>query len=597
MENITLSTAVFYKAGKAGVSGVVGYESGAARIARHSFVSPESGASELRLAFSGNWVGKGDRPKLAFYIGTDPDSHGNAGTDAPRTGTLTLQSDYLSYAGAAQVMLLPGVTYYVWVFPTTKTFGWVYWSQDAGDAVASLSGGALSTLAVTDGTLGQPQSLHVTRYTDYPHSIYCTLGTERVTVCENSTDADITWTPPLTLAAQLPQSRSQQAQYTVVTGDVGQTQTSATLTVPDTLTPTVSFTWRDATDSPFLLQNRSKLTLSVEASGAYGAAIRSVAVTLDGKAYTGQLLQQAGSRELAVTVTDSRGLTARADQTLTVTAYTQPHITLHGSRCDQDGTANDMGEFVHLTAAFTFTALDTGNRPVLTLAGETVYPKESGSCSTILPAPSVTSPLFEATLTDGVPATATARFQLSIGYATLDFLAGGKGIAFGTTATAPGFTCAMDTDFCGKAVTGLPRPASPTAPVTKESLLELVYPVGSIYISCNDADPSLLFGGEWERIQDRFLLAAGSVAAGATGGSDTHFHTLSDGAIALINHHDGKFWFYEKDGVSFVASGSGAATGANVNAQQSAGIPLRGGTDTASTMPPYLAVYVWKRSA
>ena len=129
------------------------------------------------------------------------------------------------------------------------------------------------------------------------------------------------------------------------------------------------------------------------------------------------------------------------------------------------------------------------------------------------------------------------------------------------------------------------------------ALLELVYPVGSIYISCNDADPSLLFGGEWERIQDRFLLAAGSVAAGATGGSDTHFHTLSDGAIALINHHDGKFWFYEKDGVSFVASGSGAATGANVNAQQSAGIPLRGGTDTASTMPPYLAVYVWKRSA
>lgn len=127
--------------------------------------------------------------------------------------------------------------------------------------------------------------------------------------------------------------------------------------------------------------------------------------------------------------------------------------------------------------------------------------------------------------------------------------------------------------------------------------LDLIYPVGSIYMSVNSTNPANLFGGTWERIQDRFLLAAGSTyGAGNTGGSATHSHTLSDAAIALINHHDGKFWFAEKEGVSYVATGSGSASGAVVNVNQTAAIPLRGGTDSGSTLPPYLAVYMWKRT-
>lgn len=53
-----------------------------------------------------------------------------------------------------------------------------------------------------------------------------------------------------------------------------------------------------------------------------------------------------------------------------------------------------------------------------------------------------------------------------------------------------------------------------------KDIINTVYPVGSIYMSVNDTDPSLLFHGTWERIKDRFLLAAGDAyAADSTGGS------------------------------------------------------------------------------
>lgn len=68
-------------------------------------------------------------------------------------------------------------------------------------------------------------------------------------------------------------------------------------------------------------------------------------------------------------------------------------------------------------------------------------------------------------------------------------------------------------------------------------MLDTIYPVGSIYMSVNNVSPSTLFGGTWEAIQDRFLLAAGeSYSGGTTGGSAKHTPsgTLSGGAVG--NH-------------------------------------------------------------
>ena len=55
-------------------------------------------------------------------------------------------------------------------------------------------------------------------------------------------------------------------------------------------------------------------------------------------------------------------------------------------------------------------------------------------------------------------------------------------------------------------------------------IVDIIYPVGSIYISVNSTNPSQLFGGTWERIKDKFLLASGDTYANnTTGGSASNF--------------------------------------------------------------------------
>jgi len=67
-------------------------------------------------------------------------------------------------------------------------------------------------------------------------------------------------------------------------------------------------------------------------------------------------------------------------------------------------------------------------------------------------------------------------------------------------------------------------------------ILNRLYPVGAIYISTNDTSPSTIFGGTWNKIEDRFLLASSSTyAKGSTGGEATHTLTVQE----MPNHaHD-----------------------------------------------------------
>ena len=124
-----------------------------------------------------------------------------------------------------------------------------------------------------------------------------------------------------------------------------------------------------------------------------------------------------------------------------------------------------------------------------------------------------------------------------------------------------------------------------------KSLLDHIYPVGAVYISLSDADPQLLFGGTWSRLKDRFLLGAGDTyRAGTTGGEAEHTLTLSEmpshthTVPGRVNGNAGSgdgAWDYSGNW-PVEASGNTAATG---------------GGDAHNNMPPYLAVYMWQRTA
>lgn len=71
----------------------------------------------------------------------------------------------------------------------------------------------------------------------------------------------------------------------------------------------------------------------------------------------------------------------------------------------------------------------------------------------------------------------------------------------------------------------------------KEELLEMIYPVGSIYISKDNANPEIKFGGTWERFgKGRTLVSVNESdsvinKSGLEGGSvnplTAHFHTIT----------------------------------------------------------------------
>lgn len=154
----------------------------------------------------------------------------------------------------------------------------------------------------------------------------------------------------------------------------------------------------------------------------------------------------------------------------------------------------------------------------------------------------------------------------------------------------------------------------------REALCDIVYPVGSIYTSVNSTSPATLFGGIWERITGRFLLAgtdSGSSGAdqapGNTGGEATHTLTASE-----LPKIEGSFRVADNVAVnnnraSILIDHSGVFTGTTETGNQ---VVLNGGTHSVQSyshirvtnlsfgsdsehnnMPPYLSVYVWKRTA
>lgn len=133
---------------------------------------------------------------------------------------------------------------------------------------------------------------------------------------------------------------------------------------------------------------------------------------------------------------------------------------------------------------------------------------------------------------------------------------------------------------------------------------DIVYPVGSIYLSVSETSPAFLFGGTWARLQNRFLLGAGTTyTAGNTGGAATH--TLTETEMPNHTHKEmlsnGSWNYYAvySEGGQTTSTYTGASiSNLNVSAVgRYAFVSNTGGSAAHNNMPPYLAVYMWKRTA
>lgn len=137
------------------------------------------------------------------------------------------------------------------------------------------------------------------------------------------------------------------------------------------------------------------------------------------------------------------------------------------------------------------------------------------------------------------------------------------------------------------------------------TLLDKLWPVGSIYQSSSSTSPASFLGGTWERIKDRFLLAAGDTyAAGSTGGEAAHALTVQE--IAKHKHIvrmsgytnwpqetiNGYILKFDPNVIDNI--GSGLATLPHV-ANADINIQNTGENAAHNNMPPYKVFYFWQR--
>lgn len=161
------------------------------------------------------------------------------------------------------------------------------------------------------------------------------------------------------------------------------------------------------------------------------------------------------------------------------------------------------------------------------------------------------------------------------------------------------------------------RTNAPSIRAVREGLADKwqdIYPVGSIYMSVNNVNPSTVFGGTWQQIKDKFLLACGDTYNnGATGGVASNPYTpagtvgnttLTINQIPSHTHGVPTYGFNKAAGTE---AGAGVTDNPSliqgyvdtqaVGGGQAHNHGFSGTATTFDNMPPYLAVNVWVRTA
>lgn len=127
---------------------------------------------------------------------------------------------------------------------------------------------------------------------------------------------------------------------------------------------------------------------------------------------------------------------------------------------------------------------------------------------------------------------------------------------------------------------------------TKSELVDLIYPIDSIYISLGSTNPEVLFGGTWAQISGRFLLASGGgYSLGDYAGEATHTLTIEE----MPSHNHTLIWASSSqfgDSYARLVSSNIPDVSSQVTNDS---MYSTGGSQPHNNMPPYLVVNMWRR--
>lgn len=272
-------------------------------------------------------------------------------------------------------------------------------------------------------------------------------------------------------------------------------------------------------DFPFsemYIQNLTRVDADIFAYGQYGATIDSAQLVLGNAVYehpfVTDLLTSTGNVTVTAKATDSRGYVGKAEKSIYVIPYGKPAIVpaegetnIVCCRCDENGYITDSGTVLKIKAKRSYSpVMSNGTQNNFC---EIRYRCNGGEWDTILHG-DATGDEVEINIPNVVTSTTTA-YTIEVG--VIDDLGyessaviivpsdnvefhlreGGDGAAFGEYAE--------DANVLSVAEKWELR-VKGTMTIGGKTLLDMFYPVGSVYISVNSTNPATFLGGTWERI-------------------------------------------------------------------------------------------------
>ena len=498
------------------------------------------------------------------------------------------------------------------------------------------------TLDKTTVKAGQMITATITPYrSSYGHQLLCDYNGHQIAtaILQPGTTA-AALTIPTSWLSDIPYASSAACTVTLrcwegsSTSFFGYTSKTVTFTLPDDAGPTVGavsvapLLTVGGTTYPSVIANgyvQNKSGYSAAFGGAtckYGAVVSAYSISGggysgSGASYTSGLLRTAGKQTITFKVVDSRGLTATKTVDITVTAYNPPQVTaLAAWRVNAEGTADGMGTRGKWRAAWSFSDLGGANAltskayikavngtetELGTLDGGDGTRWIAGTDGTKLTLEIIKRYALRVALTDAY-GTVERTVEIPSAHFAMHMNAKGNGICIGGASTmeyAVEIPAEYDLGFKGERYARLPN------------VLDS-YPVGAIYISGVSTSPAALFGGTWEQIKGRFLLGTGANEAnntnkwGALSARTYNAEAGEMGGAAQITLTAAQMPTHTHLFERIPITQPEMTTGGNYYAEQSTTVGSLVKTQTTypagegkahSNMPPYLAVYIWQRTA